>query len=142
MKEKIKLSYSTKEINWQTLKELYEIAPLGEKTKEQLKIVFENSQFKCFIFQESQLIGAGRVLSDGFDCAYLCDVAIHPDYQGMGIGKKLMGKLINYAKDHSKIILYANAGKEGFYQKLGFQEMKTAMAIFKDPKKAKKLGII
>jgi len=34
------------------------------------------------------------------------------------------------SKGHKKIILYSTPGKEGFYAKLGFKKMNTAMAIF------------
>jgi GNAT superfamily N-acetyltransferase len=32
------------------------------------------------------LIGVGRAVADGIDCSYICDVAVHPDFQGKGIG--------------------------------------------------------
>ena len=44
--------------------------------------------------------------------------------------------------DHKKIILYANPGTEGFYEKLGFRRMRTAMAIFKDQERAVGRGLI
>jgi len=40
------------------------------------------------------------------------------------------------------IELYAAPGKEGFYQRFSFRLMKTAMAVFKDQKKAEKMGLI
>jgi hypothetical protein len=46
------------------------------------------------------------------------------------------------AAGHRKIILYAAAGKEGFYHKLGFRRMKTAMAIFHDQDQAVERGVI
>lgn len=72
----------------------------------------------------------GRTLADGADCSYICDIALHPDYHGLGLGKAIVQKLINMSKGHKKIILYSNPGKEGFYAKLGFKRMNTAMAIF------------
>jgi hypothetical protein len=41
-----------------------------------------------------------------------------------------------------KIILYANPEKEGFYRKLGFHKMNTAMAIFRNQKQAIESGVI
>ena len=76
------------------------------------------------------------------DCSYICDVAIHPEYQDIGLGTKIMSKLITLSSGHKKIILYANFGKEGFYSKLGFMKMNTAMAIFKDEKSAFNKGLI
>ena len=76
-------------IDWHALAHLYRIAPLGNKTPEGLFLAYSNSMFKCIVSHDSQYIGAGRVLADGVDCAYICDVAIHPDYQGAGLGKPL-----------------------------------------------------
>jgi hypothetical protein len=41
-----------------------------------------------------------------------------------------------------KDILYANPGTEGFYSKLGFLRMNTAMAIWHDPTGAVESGIL
>jgi ribosomal protein S18 acetylase RimI-like enzyme len=134
--------YEQTNINWQQLSELYRIAPLGNKAPEDLEIVFSNSKFKCFIFEHSKIIGVGRALADGIDCSYLCDVAIDPKYQGIGLGRQIIEKLVNLSAGHKKIILYANPGKEGFYNKLGFKQMNTAMAIFSNEQYAIDVGLI
>lgn len=119
-------------INWVDLSQLYRIAPLGDKDPILLSTTFRNSRFRCFIFDSDVIVGAGRALADGHDCAYICDIAIHPDYQGLGLGKRIVQDLVDQSNGHKKIILYANPGKEGFYAKLGFKKMNTAMAIFQD----------
>ena len=119
-------------INWGELSEIYKIAPLGIKLPDDLEIVFTNSKFKCFVYHDRSLIGAGRALADGKDCSYICDIAIHPEYQGLGLGKEIVRNLVRLSQGHRKIILYANPGKEGFYAKLGFKKMNTAMAIFQN----------
>ena len=139
---KITWNYDQNNINWDELSELFRIAPLGEKSPADLETVFSNSQYKCFIYEDSTLIGVGRALADGLDCSYICDVAIHPEHQGLGLGKQIIKKLVTLSKGHKKIILYANPGKEGFYRKLGFMRMNTAMAIFKDLKQALGSGLI
>lgn len=118
-------------IDWQELSSLYKIAPLGDKPAQMLKTAFEGSRFVYFVYHDSKLIGVGRALADGVDSAYLCDIALHPDYQGKGLGKEITQKLLDCVKGYSKIILFANIGKGGFYEKLGFAKMTTAMAIFK-----------
>jgi GNAT superfamily N-acetyltransferase len=119
-------------IDWDELSNLYWMAPLGDKKPDDLKVVFSNSMFKCFVFDNGMLVGAGRALADGADCSYLCDVAVHPDFQGFGLGKAIITKLKELSAGHKKIILYAKPGTEGFYNKLGFKAMRTAMAIFQD----------
>jgi ribosomal protein S18 acetylase RimI-like enzyme len=130
------------DVNWSELSELYKIAPLGEKLPDDLKLVFTNSRYKCFVYNEKKLIGVGRALADGRDCSYICDVAILPKFQGIGLGKQIIEQLVDFSKGHKKIILYANPGTEGFYAKLGFKKMNTAMAIFSDQEGNIKSGVI
>ncbi len=129
-------------IDWNELSHLYRIAPLGDKKAGDLKLCFGNSLFKCFVFDGDALVGVGRAVADGIDCSYLCDVAVHPDYQGRGLGKSIILKLNELSAGHRKIILYANPGKEGFYKKLGFLPMRTAMAIFQNQEKAIEGGLV
>ena len=127
---------NTEKIDWKALSTLYRIAPLGEKHPNDLEKVFSNSMYTYFVYDNDSLIGAGRVLADGVDCAYLCDVAVHPDYQGIGLGGQIISKLIESSNHHKKILLYAVPGKEAFYAKFGFKKMKTAMAIFENQEQA------
>jgi GNAT superfamily N-acetyltransferase len=120
-------------IDWHEVETLYRLAPLGNKSAAHLQTVFTNSRFRCFVFDAGKLIAAGRALSDGADCSYLCDVAVMPTHQGHGLGKQVVKRLVELSRGHKKIILYAVPGKEGFYSKLGFLHMLTAMAIFEDP---------
>jgi ribosomal protein S18 acetylase RimI-like enzyme len=129
-------------IDWDELSRLYKRAPLGNKSPRDLEVTFKNSRYKMFVRDSGKLVGAGRALADGVDCSYICDIAFLPEYQGMGLGKQMVEKLIELSKGHRKIILYAAPGKEGFYKKLGFFKMKTAMAIFADTDDAMTKGII
>jgi ribosomal protein S18 acetylase RimI-like enzyme len=134
--------YTQDGIDWQALSDLYRAAPLGEKKPQDLETAFTNSLFKCFIFDKENLIGVGRTLADGIDCAYICDIAVDPEYQSRGLGKNIVLKLVELSAGHKKIILYANPGKEGFYAKLGFKKMNTAMAIFKNQSRAIEVGLV
>jgi citrate lyase synthetase len=129
-------------IDWNELSRLYKAAPLGNKKPEDLKISFSNSRYKCFIFENGEIVGVGRAFADGVDCSCICDVAVHPSCQGSGLGKSIVKKLVELSAGHRKIILYAKPGKEGFYHKLGFRRMKTAMAIFKNQEQAVESGFI
>ena len=129
-------------VDLQELSRLYRIAPLGDKPPQALATVFGNSMFMCFVYAGGVLAGAGRVLADGLDCAYLADVAVHPDHQGRGLGTAIIRQLVAFSCEHKKIILYANPGTEGFYGKLGFLRMNTAMAIWQDPARAIESGLL
>jgi len=134
--------YNDGAVDWGELSELYRMAPLGEKSPQDLETVFSNSRYKCFVYANEELIGVGRALADGLDCAYIADVAVHPEFQGKGLGTAIIEKLVALSEKHKKIILYANPGTEGFYRILGFHRMKTAMAIWRNQDQAIKAGLI
>ncbi len=138
---KLEWQYSLKDISWEALSDFYKVT-LGDKQPIDLETAFKNSMFRCFVFDQNKLIGVGRALADGIDCSYICDVAVHPEFQGLGIGKDIVSKLVELSKTHKKIILYACPGKEPFYKKLGFKRMSTAMAIFENQSQAVESGFI
>ncbi len=129
-------------VNWEELSKLYQVAPLGDKPAVNLKIVFGNSKFRCFVYEQGQLVGVGRALADGVDTSYICDIAVLPSHQGTGLGKRIVNRLVELSRGHKKIILYAVPGKEAFYRKFGFKRMSTAMAIFDDQDLARERGYI
>ena len=67
----------------------------------------------------------------GWETLYdvIADVGIAPEYQGRGIGKAVVEKLLAYAQSRlppggrTSVQLIAAEGKEGFYEKLGFRKM-------------------
>ncbi|ABE45048.1 GNAT family N-acetyltransferase [Polaromonas sp. JS666] len=128
--------------DWEALSNLYRVAPLGDKQPADLRVVFSNSMFKCFVYDAGTLIAAGRAVADGRDCSYICDIAVAPERQGSGLGKEMVAALVRLSKGHKKIILYAVPGKEPFYRKLGFKRMATAMAIFANQEQALKDGLL
>ena len=135
-------SHTIEGINWDELAELFTAAPLGKRNPVDLKIAFSNSMFVCFALEKGRLVGVGRVLADGADCAYICDIAVLPSYQGTGIGGAILTNLVDRSRNHNKLILYSVPGKEPFYEKAGFRRMNTAMAVFKDQSQAIASGYI
>ncbi len=135
-------SHSTDGLDWNELSALYHAAPLGNKNPAGLRTAFTNSMFKCFVYDDGRLVGVGRALADGVDCSYICDVALLPSHQGIGLGRQIVAKLVELSRGHKKIILYSVPGKESFYKKLGFKRMSTAMAIFEDQAVAVERGYV
>jgi ribosomal protein S18 acetylase RimI-like enzyme len=135
-------SHAVDDVDWNELSALYRAAPLGNKDPADLRMAFTNSMFICFVYEHGSLVGAGRALADGVDCSYICDVAVLPSHQGIGLGKQIVGRLVGLSRGHRKIILYSVPGKELFYKKLGFKRMTTAMAIFEDESEALERGFL
>lgn len=60
-----------------------------------------------------------------FDEGYITNVCTHPDFEGKGIGKMLMSKLFDIAKEKSLAFLTlevrkSNLKAKGLYKKFGF----------------------
>jgi GNAT superfamily N-acetyltransferase len=87
-------------VDFGELSELYRIAPLGIKPPDALKTVFGHSMFVCSVYAGDALAGAGRALADGLDCAYIADVAVHPEHQGRGLGQAIILRLVARADRH------------------------------------------
>ena len=76
----------------------------------------------CAYTDEDELIGFGRIVSDGVLYAFICDMIIHPAYQNQGIGSTILKKLVQRCKEANIRVLwlFAAANKSGFYEKHGF----------------------
>jgi len=94
----------------------------------QAKRGLQNTTFLVVVREEGKAIAMGRALFDYGYTAYIGDVIVKPEYQGKGIGKTIVEKLINYVmnaaepEDRIMFILGAAKGKEGFYEKIGFEK--------------------
>lgn len=73
-------------------------------------------------------VGMGRVIGDGM-YFIIVDLVVRPDYQGKGIGRGILEKLLEYIEKNtpeggrSSVQLIAEAGKETFYEKMGFKRI-------------------
>jgi len=87
-----------------------------------------HTAFVVAVRDGEKIVGMGRMLFDFGYTAYLGDVIVRPEYQGLGIGTqivtRLKDKVMVAAEQGDKImfILGAAKGKEGFYEKFGFKQ--------------------
>ncbi len=96
----------------------------GTKQEQHLHTALKNSWYMVSVYAQGQLVGCGRVISDGYLHAFITEMIIHPDYQRKGIGKAILIKLI--CKCHGAgiddIQLFCAKGKKEFYLNNGFEE--------------------
>lgn len=129
------------EIDWKCVPRLLERVGMSFTDEEKHRISFENSYASIFVFDDIKMIGFGRLISDGIRQSALYDVAIDPDYQGLGIGREIVERLMLKTPD-CNFILYASPGKEDFYRKLNFKKMRTGMALFSNPERMVDKGFV
>ena len=94
---------------------------------EEAKACIENAYMVLCVRDDEKAIGVVRLLWDGGYIAFLSDVIVASDYQGQGIGTKLVEACINRLKSDLKpgykvkINLNSAKGKESFYERFGFK---------------------
>lgn len=91
-------------------------------TPEELHKSIQSSWKHLSVYSKSNLIGFGRIISDGILHAVIVDLIIHPNFQKKGIGAIILKGLIKVCKEKNirDIQLFAAKGKYGFYEKFGF----------------------
>ena len=67
------------------------------------------------------LIGLGNTISDGHLVVYYSHLLVLPEYQGRGIGSRLMRMLMAHYQGFHQHILVADGRALDFYRKCGFQ---------------------
>lgn len=133
------LQYDCTDIDWQTVSGTLKSVGMAYHEPEKHKKAFEASHTTVFVYDSEKLIGFGRAISDGAYQAAVYDCAVMEDYQGKGIGRIVVEKILERIPD-CNVILYAAPGKEGFYEKQGFRKMKTGMALFNNSESMKERG--
>ena len=135
----IDIRYDCSDVDWKVLSETLKRVGMAYYEPNIHKKAFENSYVTVFIYHHNRLIGFGRAVSDGAYQAAIYDVAVLPEFQQKGIGTTITEKLISRVSQ-CNVILYASPGKETFYETLGFQKMKTGMALFRNAEQMKEKG--
>ncbi|CEA09220.1 Acetyltransferase (GNAT) family protein [Arthrobacter saudimassiliensis] len=74
---------------------------------------------------DGQLAGLARVVSDGHTICYLQDVLVRPQFQGRGIGRRLVERVLEpFAHVRQKVLLTDDEpGQAAFYAALGFAQV-------------------
>lgn len=107
---------------------LYRRAPLLRKTDnpEALLRSFQNSSLVLTLWEgDDRLVALARVLTDGEQTSYLCDLAVEPDVQGAGVGKRLVDEVLARCEGTELVLRDSNISSD-FFERLGFQPVENA----------------
>ena len=85
----------------------------------------KNSYFYICCFDDIELIGFLDVVSNGVTDSYIQDVIVYPEYQGQGIGTRMMEMAIKKLKENKiyAISVLFDEKLTKFYKKFGFHIM-------------------
>ncbi|MEL7001597.1 MAG: GNAT family N-acetyltransferase [Bacteroidota bacterium] len=91
------------------------------KKPDQLTMALKNSDTLLLARQNGKLIGLANAISDGYLVVYYPHLLIHPDVQGLGVGKLIMDRMKEkYGHLHQQILV-SDGGTVEFYKKCGFE---------------------
>ena len=93
-------------------------------TESQTQKALQQSLFAVCAREHDELLGFARVIGDGCMYFYVQDVMVHPEFQGQGVGHKMMQEIEAWLNSQvsygSTIGLLAAKDKEGFYHRYGY----------------------
>jgi N-acetylglutamate synthase-like GNAT family acetyltransferase len=88
---------------------------------EDLKIAVQRSEPVVSAWDEDRLVGFARATSDGIYRAMIFDVVVDPDYQRLGVGRKLVETVLGHAcMQRVEKIYLMTTNQQSFYERLGF----------------------
>jgi GNAT superfamily N-acetyltransferase len=85
-----------------------------------------NALFSVCLIHKDEVIGCGRVVGDGGIYFYIQDIIVLREFQGEGLGRRIMDAVMGYLSSHAHsnafIGLMAAKGVSEFYRQYGFAE--------------------
>jgi GNAT superfamily N-acetyltransferase len=68
-----------------------------------------------------KLVGIGNAISDGSLVVYYPHLLVHPEHKGKGVGRAMMGLLLEKYSSFHQQMLTADGEAIGFYKAMGFE---------------------
>lgn len=101
-----------------------------DRSKEAIIKSMENSL--CFgVFDGEKQIAFARVFTDYVTTYYACDIIVDMTYRGQGIGKQLVGYIVEYPDLKSLKGVLGTKDAHALYRQYGFQSADANMMIRK-----------
>ncbi len=84
-----------------------------------------NTIFGVTIDAHGQIVGMGRIIGDGGLFYQVVDIAVEPGHQGRGLGRQIVGRLVEYLQANAPAGAYVSLIADGeaarLYAQFGFQ---------------------
>ena len=109
----------------ETYRRLRSAARLSAKTEEAAILGLNGTLFAVQVLSGNEPIGMGRVIGDG-GCFYqVVDIAVLPEHQGKGLGKRIMKEIMKFialsVPQSAYVSLIADGKAQDLYAQFGFK---------------------
>jgi ribosomal protein S18 acetylase RimI-like enzyme len=88
---------------------------------EAMESMLAHANYYIGAYENGNLVGLARAMTDFVYTTYLADLAVDKKYQHQGIGKKLI-RMLKTNIPKAKLILLAAPAAEAYYPKIGMQK--------------------
>ncbi len=96
-------------------------ASKGDMLPRSLNMIYENLRDFFVVKVKDKIVGCGSIHIDWIDLAEIKSVAVHPDYQGTGVGKAIVQACLKDAEKLGLKRVFALTYKPDFFKKYGFE---------------------
>lgn len=114
--------------------ELYENAGLPRPTHDPERIgkMYANANLIITAWDDNNLVGVSRSITDWVWCCYLADLAVRSDYKASGIGKKLVQLTKEKVGGQSMVLLLSVPTAMEYYPKIGMEKVDNGFIISRE----------
>lgn len=116
--------------------ELFKVAAFWAKERrvEDMAIAIANSEPVITVWDGDRTIGFARATSDGIYRGTIWDVVIHPDYQGAGLGRKLVQTVLSHPRmSRVERVYLMTTYQQKFYERIGFEYNDSTTMVLHNP---------
>lgn len=114
------------------LQELFDATAFWAQNRDlaDLRTAVDHSSPVVCAWRKGQMIGFSRATSDRVFRATIWDVVVHPNYQGLGLGKQLVSRILThpYVRCVERVYLMTSH-QQRFYERLGFEANPTTTMV-------------
>ena len=115
---------NTREYTAKQLEELFSsVRWESAKFPERLARAMKGFAYVRSAWDGDRLVGLIAAMDDGEMTAYIHYLLVSPEYQGQGIGKKLLAAALEHYSSYERVVLHAEGKASTFYLANGFCEL-------------------
>jgi ribosomal protein S18 acetylase RimI-like enzyme len=103
---------------------LRQVVGLSGKSQAAAEAGLPNTWYAVTVQHHGRTIGMGRVIGDGGTAFQIVDIAVEPEHQGKGLGKRIVGALVDHLRANAPASAYVSLIADGdaqyLYAQYGF----------------------
>ena len=107
---------------------------LSAKSDEAAERGLANTTYGVSLLRGDTVVGMGRIVGDGGCFHFVVDIAVDPELQGRGLGKRIMDALDAWLRANAAptahVSLFADGDAKHLYARYGFAQSEKSIGMF------------